>query len=308
MRQFVADASHELRTPLTSIRGFAELHRQGAVTDPDEVSRLLARIEGEAKRMGLLVDDLLLLARLDQQRPLERAPVALDHIAAAAVEAARAAAPERPIELEVAGDGDPLVVDGDEPRLHQVVGNLLDNALAYSPAGTPVTVRVGRTRRDDADLATAEVIDHGPGLTPEQAERVFERFYRVDAARSRALGGTGLGLSIVAAIVAAHGGTVEVDSAPGAGATFRVLLPAAGDGGRDDDGDPAGPAGPGGEAAPADDGLPADQRAPAGAPAEGGGDARWGEGADDARPAEDAQAGASGRAGDVGRPGEPTAG
>ncbi|HET6772941.1 MAG TPA: ATP-binding protein [Acidimicrobiales bacterium] len=307
MRQFVADASHELRTPLTSIRGFAELHRQGAVTDPDEVSRLLARIEGEAKRMGLLVDDLLLLARLDQQRPLERAPVALDHIAAAAVEAARAAAPERPIELEVAGDGDRLVVDGDEPRLHQVVGNLLDNALAYSPAGTPVTVRVGRTRRGDADLATAEVIDHGPGLTPEQAERVFERFYRVDAARSRALGGTGLGLSIVAAIVAAHGGTVEVASAPSAGATFRVLLPAAGDGGPDDDGDPAGPAGPGGEAAPDDDGLPAGQRPPAGAPAEGGGDARWGEDADDARPAEDAQAGASGHAGDTGRPGEPAA-
>ena len=235
MRQFVADASHELRTPLTSIRGFAELHRQGAVTEPAEVSRLLGRIEDEAKRMGLLVDDLLLLARLDQQRPVERAPVALDAVAAAAIEAAGAAAPERPIDLEVAGDGARLVVDGDEARLHQVVANLLDNALAYSPAGTPVTVRLGRTRRDGSGLVSVEVVDQGPGLTPEQAERVFERFYRVDAARSRSLGGTGLGLSIVAAIVGAHGGTVEVDSTPGAGATFRVLLPAAGDGGQDGD-------------------------------------------------------------------------
>jgi two-component system, OmpR family, sensor kinase len=231
MRRFVADASHELRTPLTSIRGFAELHRQGAVTDPEEVSRLLGRIEDEARRMGLLVDDLLLLARLDQQRPLQRAPVDVATVAAEAVEAARAQAPDRTVDLEVAPDAADraggLTVDGDEPRLHQVVGNLVDNALAYSPAGTPVTVRVGPVVRDGRHLVSLEVADRGPGLTPEQSERVFERFYRTDAARSRARGGTGLGLSIVAAITRAHGGRVEVDSAPGTGSTFRVLLPEA---------------------------------------------------------------------------------
>ena len=249
MRRFVADASHELRTPLTSIRGFAELHRQGAVTDPDEVSRLLVRIEDEATRMGLLVDDLLLLARLDQQRPLQQVPVDLTGVAAAAVEAARAAAPTREISLVVGSDGDAagagrhtdhgdgagvgaadgeahdLVVAGDEARLRQVVANLLDNALAYSAADTPVTVRLGSARRDGRDLVSLEVVDRGQGLSPDQAERVFERFYRTDAARSRERGGTGLGLSIVAAIAGAHGGTVEVDSAVGQGSTFRVLIP-----------------------------------------------------------------------------------
>jgi two-component system, OmpR family, sensor kinase len=227
MRRFVTDASHELRTPLTSIRGFAELHRQGAVTDPAEVSRLLNRIEDEAKRMGLLVDDLLLLARLDQQRPFEHGPVDLQVLATDAVEAARATAPEREIRLDLPvdeADGQ-LVVAGDEPRLRQVLSNLLDNALAYSPADAPITVLGGRTRRDGRDLAFVQVRDRGPGLAPEQAERVFERFYRTDKARSRAQGGTGLGLSIVSAITAAHGGTVELDTAPGEGATFRVLLP-----------------------------------------------------------------------------------
>ena len=228
MRRFVADASHELRTPLTSIRGFAELHRQGAVTDPAEVSRLLNRIEDEAKRMGLLVDDLLLLARLDQQRPFEHAPVDLRVLAVDAVEAARATAPDREIRVDVPMDDDAdgeLFVAGDEPRLRQVLSNLLDNALAYSPADAPITVLGGRTRRDGRDLAFVQVRDRGPGLAPEQAERVFERFYRTDRARSRAQGGTGLGLSIVAAITAAHGGTVELDTAPGEGATFRILLP-----------------------------------------------------------------------------------
>jgi two-component system OmpR family sensor kinase len=227
MRRFVADASHELRTPLTSIRGFAELHRQGAVTDPAEVSRLLNRVEDEAKRMGLLVDDLLLLARLDQQRPFEHGPVDLRILAVDAVEAARATAPDREIRLDLpTGEADDeLVVAGDEPRLRQVLSNLLDNALAYSPADSPITVLGGRTRRDGRDLAFVQVRDRGPGLVPEQAERVFERFYRTDRARSRAHGGTGLGLSIVAAITAAHGGSVELDTAPGEGATFRVLLP-----------------------------------------------------------------------------------
>jgi two-component system, OmpR family, sensor kinase len=231
MRRFIADASHELRTPLTSIRGFAELHRQGAVTDPADVSDLLGRIESEATRMGLLVDDLLLLARLDQQRPLERTPVDLVAVAQGAVEAARAAAPDREITLTRGGDETvDDVVAGDEAGLRQVATNLLDNAVAYSADDTPVAVRVGRTRRDGRQLATLEVIDRGQGLTPEQAERVFERFYRTDAARSRARGGTGLGLSIVAAIVEQHGGIVEVDSAPGEGSTFRVLLPLAPDG------------------------------------------------------------------------------
>jgi two-component system OmpR family sensor kinase len=229
MRRFVADASHELRTPLTSIRGFAELHRQGAVTDPAAVSDLLARIEDEATRMGLLVEDLLLLARLDQERPLQLAPVDVAEVAQAAVESARATAHEREVEVVVeptAGDDpDGLVVAGDEHRLRQVVANLVGNALAYSPADTPVTVRVGPAEQDGRELVALEVVDRGPGLTAEQAERVFERFYRTDAARSRAQGGTGLGLSIVAAITRAHDGTVEVDTAPGEGATFRVLLP-----------------------------------------------------------------------------------
>jgi two-component system OmpR family sensor kinase len=259
MRRFVADASHELRTPLTSIRGFAELHRQGAVTDSAEVSRLLNRIEADATRMGLLVDDLLLLARLDQQRPFERESVDLVVVANDAVESARAIAPDRDIRLVTApratgttgatgatGDesegeaerteahddvdepenGPPGVgVAGDEPRLRQVVTNLVDNALSHTPAGTPITVRLSRAERSGRRWAVLEVSDTGPGLTREQAERVFERFYRTDTARSRAQGGTGLGLSIVAAITAAHGGTVEVDGTPGEGTTFRVLLP-----------------------------------------------------------------------------------
>jgi two-component system OmpR family sensor kinase len=226
MRRFIADASHELRTPLTSIRGFAELYRQGAVTEPEQLSRLVARIESEAERMGVLVDDLLLLARLDQQRPMDTAAVDLREVAGAAVEAARAAAPDRDVVLETPTD--PLVVSGDRVRLHQVMTNLLDNALAYSPAGSPVTVRLGAVpdpADGGSDLASIEVVDRGPGLTPDQADRVFERFYRIDPARSRARGGTGLGLSIVAAITAAHHGTVSVDSTPGEGSTFRVLLP-----------------------------------------------------------------------------------
>ena len=225
MRRFVADASHELRTPLTSIRGFAELHRQGAVTDPDAVSDLLRRIEGEAERMGLLVDDLLLLARLDQQRPVEKAPVDVGEVARQAVEAARAADPERRVTLDAPASA--LMVDGDAARLHQVLANLLDNARAYSPAGSPVSVRVAGVEQDGQPFVAVEVTDRGQGLTPDQATRVFERFYRTDAARSRAQGGTGLGLSIVAAIAEAHGGTVEVDSTPGEGSTFRMLLPGA---------------------------------------------------------------------------------
>jgi two-component system OmpR family sensor kinase len=243
MRQFVADASHELRTPLTSIRGFAELYRQGAAREPEQTQALLKRIEDEAARMGLLVEDLLLLARLDEERPLNLTPVDLRVAAADAVTAGRAIAPERRITLEVVRGAHPPVVVGDEARLRQVIGNLMTNALTHTPAGTPVTLRLAV----DVDEAVIEVTDAGPGLTPEQAERVFERFYRVDKARTRRAGravgvsgsgatdvvaggvaqhsGSGLGLAIVAALVAAHDGTVEVDSVPGQGASFRVRLP-----------------------------------------------------------------------------------
>jgi two-component system, OmpR family, sensor kinase len=233
MRRFVADASHELRTPLTTIRGFAELYRQGAARDPAELDRLMRRIEDQAARMGVLVEDLLLLARLDQQRPLERSPVDLLALAADAVADASAVAPERRIELVLgSGDAQPghaLVVLGDSQRLRQVLANLVDNALRHTPAGTPVEVRVGEAALDGRPGAAVEVVDHGPGLTPEQTERVFERFYRADPARSGGDGGTGLGLSIVAALAAVHGGTVQVDSVPGRGARFRVVLPLAPD-------------------------------------------------------------------------------
>jgi signal transduction histidine kinase len=233
MRRFVADASHELRTPLTTIRGFAELYRQGAARDPAELDRLMRRIEDQAARMGLLVEDLLLLARLDQQRPLDRDPVDLLALAAEAVNDAHAVAPDRQIELVLGtGDGDvgtALVVLGDDQRLRQVLANLVNNALTHTPAGSPVEVRVGTAPLDGRPGAAVEVVDHGPGLTPEQTERVFERFFRADPARSSAAGGTGLGLSIVAALVAVHGGTVQVDSVPGRGARFRVVLPLAPD-------------------------------------------------------------------------------
>lgn len=227
MRRFVADASHELRTPLTSIRGYAELYRQGAATSPEDVAGVLHRIEEQAARMGLLVDDLLLLARLDQQRPLEHAPVDLTVLAVDAVHDAHAVAPDRSVGLRLpsaAGTDEEsaeVVVVGDEARLRQVLVNLVNNAITHTPTGTPVEVRV-RAERHEAVL---EVADKGPGLPKEQAERVFERFYRADPARGRANGGTGLGLAIVAAIVAAHGGRVEVQTGVGVGTTFRVLLP-----------------------------------------------------------------------------------
>lgn len=219
LRRFVSDAGHELRTPLTSIRGFAELHRQGAVGDPQEVARLLRRIEDEAVRMGLLVEDLLALARMDEQRPLELGPVDLAVLAGDAVHDASAVQPERSIELSV--DGVP-VLRGDQARLRQVLANLLANALQHTPPTAAVRVRVGH---GPGGLAVVEVADTGPGMTPEVAGRVFERFFRADESRTRASGGSGLGLPIVASLVQAHGGRVELDTAPGRGARFRVLLP-----------------------------------------------------------------------------------
>jgi two-component system, OmpR family, sensor kinase len=243
MRRFIADASHELRTPLTAIRGFAEYYRQrgGTTTEaeasegngeidkltPDDLDRIMHRVEAEASRMGLLVEDLLLLARLDQQRPLDFRPVDLLALAADAVQDARILAPDRSIELSVA-PGAAFIVEGDEPRLRQVIGNLMTNALKHTPQGTPVNVRIASGALGDGRPAVVlDVADEGPGMKPEQAQRVFERFYRADAARTRVAGGSGLGLAIVASLVAAHGGTVSVQTAPGEGADFSVKLPLA---------------------------------------------------------------------------------
>ena len=251
MRRFIADASHELRTPLTTIRGFAEYYRQrGGVSKdqsqlsgtnggdsqppdgsaeagltPEDLDRVMHRVEAEASRMGLLVEDLLTLARLDQQRPLNLAPVDLLTLAAEAVQDARMLAPERPIDLTVA-PGAAFIVDGDEGRLRQVIGNLLNNALTHTPPDTPVRVGVSSgTLESGTPAVVLDVEDDGPGMTADQAHRVFERFYRADQARNRASGGTGLGLAIVAGLVDAHGGTVSLSSAPGEGADFQVKLP-----------------------------------------------------------------------------------
>jgi two-component system, OmpR family, sensor kinase len=218
MRRFITDASHELRTPLTTIRGFAELYRQGAARDMEMV---MSRVESESRRMGLLVDDLLLLARLDAQRPIEQNRVDLLALATDAVHDAQAIAPKRNITMEVFdGPGTPEVL-GDEPRLRQVLGNLVTNALQHTPESADITVRVG-TEGDDAIV---EVVDEGPGMSQEDALRIFERFYRTDSSRARISGGTGLGLSIVDSLVLAHDGTVTVTTAPGQGCRFYVSLP-----------------------------------------------------------------------------------
>jgi signal transduction histidine kinase len=234
MRRFVADASHELRTPLTSIRGFAELYRQGAVRTEDEIARLMQRIEAEGARMGLLVEDLLLLAHLDQQRPLTFAPVDLAEIAGDAVHDAKAVQPERPISLHLDESlSDVPVVIGDEGRLRQVVGNLVTNALTHTPPDARVTVTVAEAP-DDADVLVLRIVDEGPGMAAADADRAFERFYRADASRTRGddttavAGGTGLGLAIVSSLVAAHGGSVQLATAPGRGAAFTVRLPRSG--------------------------------------------------------------------------------
>jgi two-component system OmpR family sensor kinase len=288
MRRFIADASHELRTPLTTIRGFAEYYRQrggvrrdqeplstaiggtpkpgggepggghaAAGLSPADLDRLMHRLESEASRMGLLVEDLLQLARIDQQRPLETALVDMLTLAADAVQDARIVAPGRPIDLEVA-PGAAFLVQGDEPRLRQVIGNLVNNALTHTPPGTAVRVKIasgtlappnGPAGGEEGGVyavmpvpaVVLNVADDGPGMTTEQAQRVFERFYRADQARNRASGGTGLGLAIVHGLVTAHGGTVTVSTAPGAGADFQVKLPLSPDaqGAEFDDEDPA---------------------------------------------------------------------
>jgi two-component system OmpR family sensor kinase len=257
MRRFIADASHELRTPVTAIRGFAEYYRQrgglvrhwdreeetGAAESaaavptaeagltPRDLDRIMVRVEKEAARMGLLVEDLLLLARLDKQRPLARQPVDLLSLAADAVGDARLLAPARTIDLSVQ-PGAAFLVIGDEPRLRQVIGNLMSNALTHTPDGTAIEVSVSSgtldpQAGDHTPAVILDVTDQGPGMTQEQARRVFERFYRADQARTRATGGSGLGLAIVRALVVAQGGVASVRTAEGQGATFRIALPLA---------------------------------------------------------------------------------
>jgi two-component system, OmpR family, sensor kinase len=219
LRRFAADASHELRTPLTSIRGYAELFRRGAADRPEDLALTMHRIESEATRMTSLVDDLLLLARLDRRRPLARERIDLALLVQDVVASQRVVHPDREYRLDI----DDIALLGDEARLRQVLLNLLANAANHTPAGTPIDVT---TRRENGE-AVIEVADHGEGLSKEDAERVFERFFRVDSARVRGDGGgSGLGLAIVTAIVDAHGGRVEVESTPGKGARFRVRLPA----------------------------------------------------------------------------------
>jgi signal transduction histidine kinase len=216
-RRFVADASHELRTPLTGIRAYAELFRRGAAVRPDDLERAMTGISRESERMSLLVDDLLLLARLDEGRPLEQEPVDLPEVVGEAVETARMVEPNRRIDL----DTEPAVILGDRDRLRQLVDNLLSNVRAHTPATAPVHVRVSRNGTN----AILEVEDSGPGLSEDELEQVFERFHRGDPSRSRTSGGVGLGLAIVSAVAEAHGGDVSADSEPGRGSTFRITLP-----------------------------------------------------------------------------------
>ena len=222
LRRFVADASHELRTPVAAVSAYAELFERGANVRPDDLNRVMTGIRAETARMGDLVEDLLLLARLDEGRPLEQDRVELVTIAAQSVDASRTVGPEWEMRLDAAH---PVEVMGDATRLRQVVDNLLGNVRSHTPPGTSTVVRVF----EDGNEAVLQVADNGPGLAPDQAARVFERFYRVDASRSRHHGGAGLGLSIVAAIVGAHGGRVDVSSSmTQPGAIFTVRLPLGG--------------------------------------------------------------------------------
>jgi two-component system OmpR family sensor kinase len=222
LRRFVADASHELRTPLTAIRGFSELYRQGAVSGEEPTRELIGRIEGESKRMGSLVEDLLLLARIDQAREMESKPVNLGDVVESAVASARAAGPEHPVSFTPPSEE--FFALGDEPRIHQVVANLLANARTHTPAGTEIKVSLHR----EVDGITISIADSGPGLSDEDQKKIFERFYRADTSRVRIDGeGSGLGLSIVDAVMKAHGGSVSVTSELEKGATFTLFFPVA---------------------------------------------------------------------------------
>jgi two-component system OmpR family sensor kinase len=220
LRRFVADASHELRTPITAIRGFSELYRQGAVAEGEPTKDLIYRIEGESKRMGSLVEDLLLLARLDQAREMESKPVNLNEVVESAVISARAAGPHH--EVVFTQSSEEIYTLGDEARIHQVIANILANARTHTPAGTEIDVSISR----DTDGIRIGVADNGPGMSEESQQKIFERFYRADPSRVRVDGeGSGLGLSIVDAVMGAHGGSVSVQSELGKGATFTLLFP-----------------------------------------------------------------------------------
>ena len=219
LRRFVADASHELRTPLTAIRGFAELHRQGAVPEGEKTKELIGRIEKESIRMGALVEDLLLLARLDQSRQMEFKPVDLVHVIEETVASAKAAGPSHPINVEMPSE---LYTLGDSGRIYQVITNLLANARIHTPEGTEITI----IARAEDDGAYVSVADNGPGLSEDDQKRIFERFFRADPSRQRNSNeGSGLGLSIVEAVMAAHGGKVGVVSKPGQGSAFTLFFP-----------------------------------------------------------------------------------
>jgi len=220
LRQFLADASHELRTPLAAIRGYAELYRMGASRQPEQIDRAMGRIESESTRMSALVEDLFTLARIDEVREPERERVELDALMADACEDARAASPQRRIDLDIPAE---VAVEGDAGQLRRVFVNLLANAVLHTPEGTAIEASVRR----DGEEAVAVVRDHGPGLAPGDTNAVFERFWRSSVSRSRDEGGAGLGLAIVAAIVAAHEGTVSAANAPSGGAVFSVRLPLA---------------------------------------------------------------------------------
>jgi two-component system OmpR family sensor kinase len=222
LRRFISDASHELRTPLATIRGHAELWRNGFMREGRDLDTLVGRIESESTRMGQLVDDMLLLARLDQSRPLERRPVDLLSLATDAVVDAVARQPDREIRVTHAPADHPPVVTGDEARLRQVVTNLLENALDHTPVSSPVSVSVAVLQ--ESDLVELSVADAGPGMPAEVVARVFDRFYRADPGRAREQGGTGLGLAIVRSLVEAHGGSVTCESSAD-GSTFRLRLP-----------------------------------------------------------------------------------
>jgi two-component system OmpR family sensor kinase len=218
MRRFLADASHELRAPLTSIKGYAELFRRGAAERPEDLRVSMRRIEDEAARMGILVDDLLLLANADRTRPVELGPVNLAELIRDAGQDARARDPGRPIEVDVSAD---IVITGDEDRLRQAVNNLVVNALVHTPEGTSVALRLAK----DDDVATITVEDSGPGLGAEALAHAFDRFWRRDASRSRAAVGAGLGLAIVDAVARGHGGSVIAENRPSGGARFTLRLP-----------------------------------------------------------------------------------
>jgi two-component system OmpR family sensor kinase len=227
MRRFAADASHELRTPLVTIRGFSELYRHGALTSEEDVAMAMGRIESEAKRMGSMVEDLLMLARLDEQRPLQLKPVDLQLLAHDAMVDTKASSGDRTITLTGLDDAAPTAapVQGDEAKLRQVIGNLVGNALRYTPEGSPIELAVGVRSTPTGSVSVIEIRDHGPGIPETETNKIFERFYRADTSRTRETGGSGLGLAIVAAIVGSHGGTVRVSETDGGGATLVVSLP-----------------------------------------------------------------------------------